>query len=965
MRFNKTTGNKVRCIAASAIGRAALVATAFCATSAALATDLESFYFRYDFSGGTKQFTGSASQASDPCADSISGTGSYGPDGADNTAFCISGEPYGSNTIGGSSDAGKAVLAADWTLAMSLRPGSVNKGILFSLGRANANGNKVIFLASSSSSGKLYVGTARRKLKSGTYSDSNTRELAHEWELTTSADLTTGFHTIVAVHTSGGSVKIYIDGELVYIGGDPTATTIDTTLDCNAADCSFGNGIQFNQAHGTAQFLNAVGYSQSSGNPDVAFQDVRFYNSAFTAEDAAAYAALYPATAFRVNAYVRSYGKNSVDTGYYVNPTTRISVDFQYVETTQQNRIFGERGALGCALYINQNNKFACLINDGYNTGSSSLGLDANTSRAFVTIDRVTGEVFIRQDGNTVVKTLPAKWPATSTADITLPLFAEYAASATQNWSKAYIYSVGIQESGTPVHFFAPATNATGAVGFYDVIGGTFHGEAMPSPETPLFYGTGVGCADDYKYESGTLYAKLYATSGGNGTVSVADGAAAASAEGWIPHGGTLALEAVPAANMEFKEWIGDTWAIADGSSTTDAAIEVSTPSAVQLRATFKPAVDALLTVAADGGDSINWSEADWRDIENSEAQIPYPTDKNVTIVAHKSFTLTLDVAVALSNLTVRADTNCVVTLTKGVGSLVTVETIIESGVLKQGSDTALGNTPKITVQDGGTFDINGKTIRQETPIYIAGAGAGDWPWALATSSTMASGNYLYDLYLNANATAGKGQFKLGRNNANSFIYLYGYTLTAKSWMTRMNINTMDGTLDLQAGATFNAYNNLNKQTAYRGTTMIVHEGYTYNNQTDREVYISYLKMFGGEIGYGSTARDFGVWNELHGYGTIKKLVMGDGAKYYPDGEHYLNVTEALSGTVTVDLSGFDFTSRTEPVPLLKVPTSLADTARSSLDLTVPTGWKLKEKTDGGNVTFTLGKPKGVMVIAY
>lgn len=39
------------------------------AASTATATDLEDFYFRYDFSDGTKQFISSASQASDPCTD--------------------------------------------------------------------------------------------------------------------------------------------------------------------------------------------------------------------------------------------------------------------------------------------------------------------------------------------------------------------------------------------------------------------------------------------------------------------------------------------------------------------------------------------------------------------------------------------------------------------------------------------------------------------------------------------------------------------------------------------------------------------------------------------------------------------------------------------------------------------------------------------------------------------------------
>ena len=219
----------------------------------------------------------------------------------------------------------------------------------------------------------------------------------------------------------------------------------------------------------------------------------------------------------------------------------------------------------------------------------------------------------------------------------------------------------------------------------------------------------------------------------------------------------------------------------------------------------------------------------------------------DLTIKTDTNTAFSVNAATSVRKFYVNAATNAVVTMTVGSGGSfkATSEAIVQHGVLKQGGNNVLGATPKISVEDGGTFDINAKTIRQETPIYIAGAGAGD---------AMASGNYLYDLYLTADATIGAGQFKLGRSNQNSFIYLNGHTLTAKSWMTLRCINTMAGTLDLQAGATFNAYNNLNKQTAYRGTTMIVHQGFNYNNQTDREVYISYLKMYGGTIGYGSTA---------------------------------------------------------------------------------------------------------------
>ena len=329
------------------------------------------------------------------------------------------------------------------------------------------------------------------------------------------------------------------------------------------------------------------------------------------------------------------------------------------------------------------------------------------------------------------------------------------------------------------------------------------------------------------------------------------------------------------------------------------------------------------------------------------------------SVTPERSMTGTLTcAATSIKQFTLNGTTNVVFTLVKGTGGSFTAnEAVVAGGVLRQGSANVLGDTPKIVVQDGGTFDINAKTIRQETPIHIAGAGAGDWPWALASSSgSMASGNYLFDLHLTADATIGAGQFKLGRSDVISFIYLNGHTLTAKSWVTLRNINTLRGTLDLQAGATFNATDNLNRRDAYRGTTLIVHEGFTYNNQTDREVDVSYLKMYGGAIGYGSTARAFGVWNELHGCGVIKRLVMGPDAKYCPDGEHYLNVTESFSGKLKVDISVPALAGKTR-IPLLKVPTALKGTADSAFDLSDVSrwGWTLSGNEEGGtNVCYDL-----------
>ena len=312
--------------------------------------------------------------------------------------------------------------------------------------------------------------------------------------------------------------------------------------------------------------------------------------------------------------------------------------------------------------------------------------------------------------------------------------------------------------------------------------------------------------------------------------------------------------------------------------------------------------------------------------------------------------------ATSLKKFTLNGTTNVVFTLVKGKGgSLKASEAVVAGGVLQQGGDNVLGETPKITVQVGGTFDINAKTIRQETPIYIAGAGAGSWPWALASSAgAMATGNYLYDLYLTADATIGKGQFKIGRDNDESCIYLNGHTLKATSWLTLRNVNTKNGTIDLYNSATLNIWNNFNSNSSkYKGTTLIVRQGYYVQNKTNRKIKISNLIMYGGSItDDNDAAQTFGIISELRGHGTITKLVMESGAKFYPDGADYLNVTKTLSGKLKVDISNPALAGKVK-IPLLKVPVALKDTADGAFDLTaLPPGWELQSKDDGTNVEY-------------
>ena len=78
---------------------------------------------------------------------------------------------------------------------------------------------------------------------------------------------------------------------------------------------------------------------------------------------------------------------------------------------------------------------------------------------------------------------------------------------------------------------------------------------------------------------------------------------------------------------------------------------------------------------------------------------------------------------------------------------------------------------------------------------------------------------------------------------------------------------------------------------------------------------------------------------------------MGSGAKYYPDGVHYLEAPEKLSGTMIIDLGDIDRATAKERIPLFKVGTADMLPAPEALHFVggIPKGWNLKTlKTDYG-----------------
>ena len=549
----------------------------FAATS--FAADLDAYRFRYDFTSGAVQFYGSAAQPGSATANGeLTGFTTTGPDGH-NTAVTPTSEGWGVLTDG------LAALNDDWTLAVSLCPGSIENGILLTLGRLNTTGRKCLGIGSSTEPGKINFYVFTRTGGAGTRTAEKTLTLG-PGEGATAA----GFHSVMVVHhaDSGnkGLLEFYIDG-VKY-----SSYTMTTAI-------QFGDVLQFCGIT-SGLFGSYVG---TEGDPSIAFRDVRLYSEALTAADAAKYAELFPASSLRHSASIRAYGTNYVDTAYYTTPETRYAADFQYMSLVKQYRIFGARGDHGCNLYLNASTAFAYAMQDN-GGGWSSFGVAGNTRRGYAALDRENNSAILYMDGVTTTKTLGGT--GTKTASIPTQLFADKQTvdGKGTDLSNAMIYSLGIDTNGVPAHFFVPATNDVGEAGFYDVIAGEFKGESNPDigAGQPMTFSDGLGSASDYKYEDGILYAKFYVATpdDSRGSVQCAAGnggeepaVITPEADGgiWAAYGTNLTLTATAEDGYEFKGWFGDVRIIQGGYAATDATVVVSIDKASQLEARFAPIV--------------------------------------------------------------------------------------------------------------------------------------------------------------------------------------------------------------------------------------------------------------------------------------------------------------------------------------------------------------------------------------
>ncbi len=238
------------------------------------AATIDDPFFRYDFTNGTRVFTGN--NGSDPAGTDAGNVAVKGPNGRPNTAV----HPKGYGTI---YDGGNK-LNADWTLAMSFKSCDVEKGVILCLGKCDSVNTKQLAICSSSTPGQLHIAAIQRYSSSGV----NVPLTLNPASL---GDTTNSFHALVAVHEASRGTKKFPNQQetgliTFYWDGAPIGT-IDTGY--NGGERLFESGFRFS-ALNTA-YSN---YNDLTGNNNLAFQDVRFFDRALSAEEVRLYVNAFP-----------------------------------------------------------------------------------------------------------------------------------------------------------------------------------------------------------------------------------------------------------------------------------------------------------------------------------------------------------------------------------------------------------------------------------------------------------------------------------------------------------------------------------------------------------------------------------------------------------------------------------------------------------------------------------------------
>lgn len=454
-------------------------------------------------------------------------------------------------------------------------------------------------------------------------------------------------------------------------------------------------------------------------------------------------------------AYVQSHSVNRVDTGYCAKTLSRYFIDFQLTQASLDNQgIFG--GAAEnpkCAFYTTSGSgrrNYKWYYRDSGSSASTFSAIDTQRRIMTVTHSSKSEETAVLSlYDRTGAQTKTQTYTHDNTATTSLSLFALGSGSYLAGTKNIYSFEAADSSTATtPAVFLAPATNELGAAGFYDVIGGVFHGEAESSPSSNLTFSNGIGSADDYKYEDGVFSAKFHAYASDTEKGSVAFGSAEASgtAEAWVARGSSVTLKATPATDCDFVSWSGDTWAITSGDVESQT-ITVKSDTAVQLLATFKDKTVYTWTGAANESEPQWFTLANWTDGDgNVPAQIDdyshfvFPQSGDVTVNYNPS-----DAAFRIQTLTFESGAGKVTVTGTAMARVISVvcrngqANVMENAVAFNNSIDVTATSGCVNFAGGatGSWIVNHTTFYGKYTITATG------DWAPPGGSTLKTGSEL------------------------------------------------------------------------------------------------------------------------------------------------------------------------------------------------------------------------------
>ena len=193
--------------------------------------------------------------------------------------------------------------------------------------------------------------------------------------------------------------------------------------------------------------------------------------------------------------YLQSDGTQAIRTDYYANPTTRLVVDYEYVDTDAAGTyVLGARssasGDLSCSIRHQNSGAQAWSFHEGggerwFGSGTPELG-----KRYTLSVDYLGDSVVKYVDGVVVHSSAMSGYTSglTATAKYPQAVFANNNKGSLQNYSRIKLHSLKFYEAGIEARNYIPHVQK-GVAGLKDQITGLFH---VSATDSDLEYGGDV-----------------------------------------------------------------------------------------------------------------------------------------------------------------------------------------------------------------------------------------------------------------------------------------------------------------------------------------------------------------------------------------------------------------------------------------------------------------------------------------